>query len=181
MNKVWLALGSNLGDSRQILQQAWQELGEEEGIHTRILSHPYVTSPVGMESDNQFLNAVGILETDHAPDVLLQILQTREQAFGREKKSGTDGYQDRLLDLDILYYARQVLSTSHLEIPHPHIGERLFVLAPLAEIDPEHQHPLYHLSAEAMYQKLLRAMGSGQESMQQIKQSEWDRKSVDIL
>lgn len=180
MNKVWLALGSNLGDSHQILQQAWQELGEQDGICLSKLSHPYNTAPVGMESDNQFVNAVGILETDFPPGYLLQILQELETGFGRNSKSGELGYQDRLLDLDILYYGDQILSTTQLLVPHPHIAERLFVLAPLAEIDPEHLDPLTHLTAESMYHELLQKMNSRKEHFQVIEQSEWMRKSLDI-
>ncbi len=176
MIPVWLALGSNLGDSQQILQHAWQELGEDRRIHLCRLSSPYVSAPVGMESSNQFLNGVGLLETDCSPEELLQVLQERELLSGRDKKSGADGYQDRLLDLDILYYGEQILSTSRLTIPHPHISERLFVLAPLAEIDPDHFDPVLQQTAEEMYRRLLQKMKAGDVPVQQIEQSVWDRK-----
>ena len=132
--RVWLGLGSNLGDSRRILQQAWQQLGAEAGISTLTLSAPYASDPVGMESENRFLNAVGILETDLDPDALLSLLQHVEKGFGRDQKTGGDGYQDRLLDLDILYFGDHVLNSGKLLVPHPHIAGRLFVLAPLVEI-----------------------------------------------
>jgi 2-amino-4-hydroxy-6-hydroxymethyldihydropteridine diphosphokinase len=172
-SRVWVALGSNLGDSHRILQQAWQELGGEDAIDLISLSHPYVTEPVGMESENLFLNAVGIIETDHAPQPLLTLLQRIERGFGRDTKTGTDGYQDRLLDLDILYFDDCVLTTSTLVLPHPHIAERLFVLAPLAEIDPDHCDPVSGVTAEWMHQDLLQQMASGRSGSQEIKLDHW--------
>ncbi len=180
MISVWLALGSNLGDSQQILQSAWYELGKDERIRLGTLSHPYASAPVGMVSSNQFLNGVGILKTDYSPEDLLQVLQEREKLSGRDRKSGKDGYQDRLLDLDILYYGDQILSTGRLTIPHPHIAERLFVLAPLAEIDPEHSDPVLHKTAGEMYRHLLQKIKAAELPVQHIEQSAWDRKSVDI-
>jgi 2-amino-4-hydroxy-6-hydroxymethyldihydropteridine diphosphokinase len=177
---VWLALGSNLGESQQILQRAWHKLGEDERMSLCRLSHPYASEPVGMVSSNQFLNGVGLLETDYSPEDLLQVLQKMEKQFGRDKQSGAEGYQDRLLDLDILYYGDQVLSTSRLTIPHPHISERLFVLAPLAEIDPEHVDPVQRKTAEEMHRHLLQKIKAAEVPVQQIEQSVWDRKSVDI-
>jgi 2-amino-4-hydroxy-6-hydroxymethyldihydropteridine diphosphokinase len=171
--RVWVALGSNLGDSHRILQHAWQELGGEEAIELVILSHPYVTEPVDMESENLFLNAVGILETDLDPESLLALLQRVEKGFGRDKITGVEGYQDRLLDLDILYYDDCVLTASNLVLPHPHIAARLFVLAPLAEIDPEHCGPGSDITAEEMHQDLLLQMVAGRIAFQEIKRDTW--------
>lgn len=172
--RVWVALGSNLGDSQRILQQAWQQLGRDEGIRTITLSHPYLTAPVGMVSEHDFLNAVGVLETELAPEALLEVLQQLEKGFGRLPKTGGQGYQDRLLDLDILYYDDLVITTADLHLPHPHIGERLFVLAPLAEIDPQHRDPLTGRTVEAMHQALLQQMMHGETASQQIQRVEWE-------
>ncbi len=171
--RVWIALGSNLGDSHRILKQAWLLLGQETGISVLRLSHPYVTAPVGMESDHLFLNAVGILETDLDPENLLLRLQQVEHHFGRVQKTGEDGYKDRLLDLDILYYGDRVQTSSKLLIPHPHIAARLFVLAPLVEIDPGHLDPLTGLTAEAMYRQLQQRIKRGEEGFQKIERKEW--------
>lgn len=171
--KVWVGLGSNLGDSRSILQQAWKTLGQDQSMDLIALSHPYLTSPVGMESENFFLNAVGVLSTSFGAEKLLTFLQQVERGFGRNKKTGTGGYQDRLLDLDILYYGDQVLSHSNLVVPHPHIAGRLFVLAPLTEIDPDHRDPVTGMSAKNMYDELLQAMDSGKETLQEINRSRW--------
>ncbi|MBN4068202.1 2-amino-4-hydroxy-6-hydroxymethyldihydropteridine diphosphokinase [Desulfotalea psychrophila] len=168
-----MALGSNLGDSHRILQQAWHDLGEDKEIKLIILSRPYVTEPVGMESENLFLNAVGILETNHTPEQLLALLQQVEKGFGRIRKTGQNGYRDRLLDLDILYYDDCVLTTEELLVPHPHRAERLFVLAPLVEIDPLHCDPCSGQTAVAMHQKLLQQMKDGKEAFQAIKAETW--------
>lgn len=171
--RVWLALGSNLGDSNAILQQAWQELGHKRAIRLITLSSPYETEPVAMESENRFLNAVGILETDLAPEPLLALLQSVEKHFGREKKTGKGGYQDRLLDLDILYYDDRLLNSAHLQLPHPHRAERLFVLAPLVEIDAGHHDPITSHTVEHMYKKLLQRMASGEKDLQEITRAAW--------
>lgn len=168
-----MGLGSNLGDSRSILQQAWQILGQDDKINLIALSHPYITSPVGMESEHLFLNAVGLLDTSREPEKFLALLQHVERGFGRNKKTGADGYQDRLLDLDILYYGDQVLSCSNLVVPHPHIADRLFVLAPLAEIDPDHCDPLTGKSAKSMRNELLLLMSSSSEPSQEINRNTW--------
>lgn len=171
--RVWVALGSNLGDSRSILEHTWQELSRKASIDIICLSSPYVTAPVGMESDNLFLNAVGILETDLAPEPLLALLQQVERGFGRDKKTGLDGYQDRLLDLDILYFGDCIQGGSHLVLPHPHMAQRLFVLAPLAEIDPGHCDPGNGLTAEEMHQDLLQQMATGTVASQVIRRESW--------
>lgn len=172
--RAWVALGSNLGDSQRILQQAWQQLGREEGVQTISLSHPYVTAPVGMASEHDFLNAVGILETELAPEPLLVLLQQLERGFGRLRKTGEEGYQDRLLDLDILYYGELMRRGDTLHLPHPHIAERLFVLAPLAEIDPLHRDPVRGKTADTMYRDLIRQMECGETLSQQIQRVEWE-------
>ena len=168
-----MALGSNLGDSNQILQQAWQAIGHVDEIELIALSHPYVTEPVGMESDNLFLNAVGILETTLSPESLLATTQQVEKSFGRDKKTGVDGYQDRLLDLDILYFSDCQLAASNLVLPHPHLSERLFVLAPLMEIDPDHCDPGTGQSAMGMYQNLLQDMKAKRIAFQEIRRETW--------
>lgn len=172
-HRVWLGLGSNLGDSQSILQQAWHDLGEDDGVNLVVLSLPYVTEPVGMESDNLFLNAVGILETEHTPELLLVLLQQTEKGFGRASKTGQDGYQDRLLDLDILYYNDCIINTDALLLPHPHIAKRLFVLEPLSEIDPLHLDPRTDQTAEAMQRELLQQMETGKIAFQTIKPETW--------
>jgi 2-amino-4-hydroxy-6-hydroxymethyldihydropteridine diphosphokinase len=138
---VCIGLGSNLGDSLHILQDAWQHLGGQEGISLQALSPPYRTKPVGMESEHWFINAAGLLTTVLAPEALLDQLLATEHEFGRRRNPELQGYQDRTLDLDLLLYGELILSTSRLHIPHPELHNRLFVLEPLAELIPDQFHP----------------------------------------
>jgi 2-amino-4-hydroxy-6-hydroxymethyldihydropteridine diphosphokinase len=173
MDRIWLGLGSNLGNSQQILQEAWETLGNDPDVSLIILSSPYGSDPVGMESDNRFLNAVGIIETDLEPFVLLQLLQKIEKGFGRNKKTGNAGYQDRLLDLDILYFGDVFSSAEELQIPHPQIANRLFVLAPLVEIDPLKMDPSTQKTVTNMHRDLLSNIENGELATQKIERESW--------
>ncbi len=173
MDRIWLGLGSNLGNSQQILREAWEVLGNEANVSLIVLSSPYVSDPVGMESDNRFLNAAGIIETDLDPLTLLSLLQKVEKGFGRNKKTGSAGYQDRLLDLDILYFGDLVSSTKELQIPHPQIAHRLFVLAPLDEIDPLKKDPFTQKTVTDMHSELIRKVKTGETDSQEIERRAW--------
>ncbi len=150
---AWIGLGSNLGDSKKILQQAWQMLGEQPQISLVALSSPWRTAPVAMESDNWFINAVGKLETELSPEQLLQLLLQTEAEFGRIRSATATGYQDRTLDLDLLYFgedAAERRTADSLQLPHSEISQRLFVLLPLQEIEPELQDPVTKQSVAGM-------------------------------
>jgi 2-amino-4-hydroxy-6-hydroxymethyldihydropteridine diphosphokinase len=139
---AYIGLGSNLGDSLTVLHEAWQELGSRPGIAPLVLSSPYRSEPVGMESDNWFVNAVGALHTTLTPESLLEQLLAVETDFGRVRQPPASGYQDRILDLDLLLFGNQVMAQPELHLPHPLLHERLFVLLPLAEIAPLVCHPI---------------------------------------
>ncbi|MBF2078749.1 MAG: 2-amino-4-hydroxy-6-hydroxymethyldihydropteridine diphosphokinase [Synechococcales cyanobacterium T60_A2020_003] len=130
MTDVAIALGSNLGDSRTILAQALTQLHECPSITVVRTSSLYKTAPVGPPQPD-YLNACAILDTHLEPLELLHILQRVEQSFGRvrDKRWGP-----RTLDLDLLLFSDRILITDELEIPHPRMGDRAFVLVPLAEI-----------------------------------------------
>lgn len=138
MALVFIGLGSNVGDGQKNLQDAWRRLGELAGVTTLTLSKPYRSEPVGMASEQWFTNAVGVCESKLAPHELLGLLLHTEQAMGRDRAQG----MDRVIDLDILYYNDLVQNEPELTIPHPELAKRLFVLAPLAELAPDHRHPV---------------------------------------
>lgn len=144
MNTVYIGLGSNLGNSRQILLDAWKSLGERPGIRLGRLSSPYRTEPVGMVSSNWFINAAGEVTTNFEPLQLLHILLAVEKEFGRIREPAAKQYRDRSLDLDLLLYGQHILNRKDLVLPHPGLEHRLFVLCPLAEIAPGYIHPLLH-------------------------------------
>ncbi len=173
MTTAFIGLGSNLGDGRQTLQLAWHKLGETEGITIEDLSAPYLSAPVGMDSDNWFTNAVGRLQSELPPLELLEALLRVEADFGRRRGQGLPGYQDRTLDLDLLYFGSEILREKRLILPHPHLGERLFALKPLAELAPSWCDPL---DGQRIAYKLLRLekmMLSGDIPPQDISRSTW--------
>ncbi len=146
MALVFIGLGSNLGDTREHVLASWKSLGAHKDIVTLTLSSPYKTAPVAMESDKWFTNAVGVLQTTLSARQLLETMLSIEQKMGRDRSQG----MDRTVDLDILYYDDEIISDADLEIPHPEMSRRLFVLAPLAELAPDHIHPVLDLSSQAM-------------------------------
>jgi len=127
-------LGTNLGQKAHNLSCAIHEIGKRIGsVVSQSAFLP--TSPWGFQSENEFLNCCIAVDTELSPLQLLRATQDIERQLGRTQKS--DGtYHDRIIDIDILLYADLQLRTPALTLPHPHMGERLFVLQPLAEIAP---------------------------------------------
>ncbi|MBQ0819950.1 MULTISPECIES: 2-amino-4-hydroxy-6-hydroxymethyldihydropteridine diphosphokinase [Microvirga] len=130
MAKVALSLGSNLGDKRANIAKALSAL-DEGGARIMVRSADYRTEPWGPIAQDWFVNACALAETDLAPDDLLALCLRVERQLGRirEVKWGP-----RVIDIDILTYDDLELITRSLTLPHPFIGEREFVLVPLAEI-----------------------------------------------
>lgn len=139
--KVYLGLGTNLGDKEANLHSAVRKINERIGEVTS-LSAFYVTAPWGFSSGNSFLNAACCVESELPPLELLRETQAIERELGRMKKSVGGEYSDRPMDIDLLLYGDLILHTPELEIPHPLMTERRFVMEPLAEIAPEVVHPV---------------------------------------
>lgn len=140
LTKVYLGLGSNLGNREENLQIA--QCFIEENFGTIIsLSSIYETAAWGLTEQNTFLNQVICIETKLPPIEVLQIVLEIERSMGRirELKWGA-----RIIDIDILYYANKIVTLPNLSIPHPFIQERRFVLVPLCEIAGEFIHPKLH-------------------------------------
>lgn len=132
-HKVYLGLGSNLGDCRKNLEQAIRLIGDRVGQVTRQSSF-IETEPWGFESPNKFMNAVILCETTRSPREVLLLTQQIERDMGRMKKSVSGGYADRAIDIDILLYDDVTIDEPDLKIPHPLMHERDFVMRPLNEI-----------------------------------------------
>ena len=146
MAKVYVGIGTNLGDKEQNLRDAVQKIEEQIGKVVS-LSAFYVTAPWGFTSENSFLNAAACVDTDLSPLAVLQETQAIERELGRTKKSVDGVYSDRLIDIDLLFYEDLVLSVisasgAELILPHPLMAERDFVMKPLAEIAPGLVHPV---------------------------------------
>jgi 2-amino-4-hydroxy-6-hydroxymethyldihydropteridine diphosphokinase len=137
MKKVYLALGSNLGDRAAILRDAITQMESEE-LHVLRTSGVYETEPREIVDQPWFLNQVAEVETSLFPRQLLMRLKRLEIALGR-RPSLPKG--PRAIDIDILLYGDAVVSAPDLAIPHPGIAERRFVLEPLAELAPDLRHP----------------------------------------
>jgi 2-amino-4-hydroxy-6-hydroxymethyldihydropteridine diphosphokinase len=137
---VYLSLGSNLGDRAAQIEHALARLGEE-GVRIVKRSSFYETEPVEFLDQGWFLNIAVEAETELTPSELLRVILQVEQELGRKRivRSGP-----RTIDIDILFFDANILHEAELEIPHPRMTERRFVLVPMAEIAPEFQHPALH-------------------------------------
>lgn len=133
MANVFIGLGGNLSDPVKQLKTAIDSISQLEATQLICCSQFYGSTPLGPEDQPDFVNAVCQIETELLPDVLLAELQTIEKTQGRIKKRH---WGERLIDLDILLYDQQQISSEHLTIPHVEIANRDFVLIPLAEISP---------------------------------------------
>lgn len=138
---VYLGLGTNLGDKEANLHAAVRKINERIGEVTS-LSAFYVTAPWGFSSENSFLNAACCVDTELSPLDILKETQQIERELGRLKKSVGGNYSDRLIDIDLLLYGDLILHTPELDLPHPLMTERRFVMEPLAEIAADVVHPV---------------------------------------
>ena len=151
--KIYLSLGTNLGDKEQNIICAI-------GILSRILGNPLAvaptieTEPWGFQSTNTFLNTAVAYETSLTPPELLAATQEVERTLGRTTKSIGGTYSDRPIDIDILLYDDAIISTQELTSPHPLMHKRLFVLQPLAAIAPHTVHPTLHKSISQLLEEL---------------------------
>jgi 2-amino-4-hydroxy-6-hydroxymethyldihydropteridine diphosphokinase len=137
MVEAIIALGSNEGDREANLGHAITAIGLQSRV-TQV-SSVYETEPMYVEDQAWFLNCVIAVETELLPRDLIESFQAVEARLGRKRSRR---YGPRVIDIDILFYGSFVISEEGLTIPHPRIAERLFVLAPLAEIRPDLVHPV---------------------------------------
>lgn len=139
MIKLYILLGGNLGDKKQIFSDVSTLLNDRLGKITS-QSAIYETEPWGFESPDLFWNQVLELSTNLSPEEVLAQTQQIETELGRIRKENQ--YSSRLIDIDILFYGNQIINQENLTVPHPRIQERKFALIPLCEIAPELIHPV---------------------------------------
>lgn len=154
MKTVYLALGSNMGNRAENILRAIKELGAR-GIHVVRQSALYETAPVKVRGHGWFLNCALEAETALMPLQLLHTLLQIEREMGRKRVvprgESADGLKDpRPIDIDILFLGESVIRMAELEIPHPRMAERRFVLAPLAEIAGSVRHPISKQTIEEL-------------------------------
>jgi 2-amino-4-hydroxy-6-hydroxymethyldihydropteridine diphosphokinase len=133
--RAFVGLGSNLGDREATLRAAVGRLRGLAGAEVRKVSRFRDTEPVGYLDQPRFLNGAVELETTLSPQALLAALLELERAFGRDR-AASPLQGPRTLDLDLLLYGEETIAEPGLEVPHPRLQERRFVLEPLAELDP---------------------------------------------
>jgi 2-amino-4-hydroxy-6-hydroxymethyldihydropteridine diphosphokinase len=132
---AYIGLGSNLGEREATLREALARLGEVEGIEVVAVSSFRETDPVGVVDQPRFVNAAAALETVLGPRELLERLLEVERGLGRDR-SREERWGPRTIDLDLLLYGEETVAEVGLEVPHPRLAERAFVLDPLLELDP---------------------------------------------
>ena len=138
-HSAYLGLGSNLGDRLATLRQARLALQATTGIRVIATSSLYQTAPVGGPPDqSDYLNGALEIATTLEPLELLQLCQSIEATFGRQRNVH---WGARTLDIDLLLFADRLIDSSELQLPHPRLTERGFVLQPLCDLAPELQHP----------------------------------------
>ena len=165
MTRVYLSLGSNVGDRLSVLRAAVGRLGGLETVRFVDASPLYDSEPWESEpgktagEQRWYLNCVVAIETSLTPRALLAEIQAIERGLGRTRPPGTpeaQRYAPRTLDIDILFYGDQVLSASDdLQVPHLLLAERGFVLRPLADLAPELEHPALYRSVRELLTELV--------------------------
>ena len=150
MGKVYLGLGTNLGEREENLRQAMELL--EQGMILGQVSSVYETEPVGYKEQPLFLNLVCNGETELDPADFLDFAKGIEGKLGRKKSFRN---APRLIDIDILFYEDRVINAEDLIIPHPRICDRGFVLVPLAEIAPLFVHPVKNRTIRKLLSELI--------------------------
>lgn len=148
-----LALGSNLGDRQTNLIKATALISNRIG---KIIAQSSVveTEPWGFVSEYPFVNQIIIVHSTLSAEAILASTQQIEKELGRITKSTDGHYTDRLIDIDLIDYNGEIIEKNHLQLPHPHMHERLFVLTPLCEILPTWEHPIFHKTAQELNDEL---------------------------
>lgn len=152
MHNVFIAFGSNMGNRRRMIEYALILCSDLIG-KVVALSEIRSSAPVGYDSDHEYLNGVFHLETRLEPDDILARCMAIERELGRVRTPGA-GYEDRPIDLDILFYDDAVISNENLVIPHPRMHERRFVIEPMNDLAPDFVHPTLKKSMKQLLDEM---------------------------
>ena len=147
---IFIALGSNLGDKASNMKEALQRLAQR-GVTVCKVSDFMATRPYGVTDQPDFLNAVAEIKTDNSPTELLRVLLQVEQEMGRKR---IRHWGERNIDLDLLLYDERIIDLPDLQVPHPDMQNRDFVLRPLAQIAPDTVHPVLRKTIKQLWKEL---------------------------
>lgn len=150
---VYLSLGSNKGDRIGYVQQATSLLGALDDVTIIRTSAFYETEPWGMDTETWFVNAVVEIKTKLSPQELLAECRRIERQLGKVKNQ-SEAYQDRTIDIDILFYNNEIINEEDLIIPHKFVHLRAFTLVPLLELIPDYEHPVLHKTISDLHNDL---------------------------
>lgn len=151
MRRVYVGIGSNLGDREFLIRKAVESLRQLPQTNVSGVSSLYDTEPVGETEQPPFLNAVAWIETELLPRELLWQMLLIEKRMGRVRSKR---WGPRSIDLDLLFYDDELIEEPDLQVPHPEAHRRAFVLYPLLELDPNFRHPVTGETVRRMIQKL---------------------------
>ena len=140
--QVVLSLGGNLGNTQEIFEACYPLIENKVGAILQ-QSSLYRTAAWGLQDQADFVNQVLLVKTELIPEAILVAIQAIEKDFGRERKVT---WGPRTLDLDILFVDQQIIQTANLQVPHPHIQNRKFILIPMNEIAADYEHPVLNKS-----------------------------------
>lgn len=152
MARVFIGIGSNEGDRLEFISRALQILAEARGVRVIQMATIIETEPLGGPPQGPYLNTVIELDTALTPRAVLDLLQATERALGRTPSAKR--WAARPIDLDLLFYGAHVIRESGLEVPHPRLQERRFVLEPLAQLAPHLRHPTLGLTVAELLARL---------------------------
>ncbi len=151
-HEVYISLGSNVGDRVDNCRKAISAVNSCEDCVVEAQSSLYETEPVDMEGADWFVNGVVSVETSLEPETFLVTLQAIERAMGRSPEHAR--FSPRTLDLDLLFFDERIVRTKDLQLPHPRLHERRFVLRPLCDIAPELVHPILRKTVRSLLTNL---------------------------
>lgn len=150
---AYLCLGSNIGDKVAFIQQAVKMLTSTQQVTTVRSSAFYETEPWGQKDLEWFVNSVIEIKTKLPPRELLNLCKSVEKQMGRQENP-KNGYSNRNIDIDILFYGDLIVEEKDLIIPHEHLHERAFALVPLLELIPDYEHPKFGKSLLQLHEEL---------------------------
>jgi 2-amino-4-hydroxy-6-hydroxymethyldihydropteridine diphosphokinase len=149
MNKVYLQLGSNLGEREQLISSAITNISAQIGT---IISQSkiYESTPWRVDGQGNYLNQIIEIKTELPADKVLELVLNIENDLGRVR---LEKWGERLIDIDIIFFNNEIIETPELCVPHKHMHERNFVLEPLNEIAPEFVHPKYNKTISELFEQ----------------------------